>query len=341
MNINFKMWRTAAWQLVSMEDKKKWDALDIVSKWLIATRSGVTTVTIYSCIIAGLLAWRDKSFAWLPWIIATIGLFIAHGTNNLLNDYTDFSRGIDKDNYFRIQYGVHPLVQGFWTKPQQLRWFGVSGVLATLSGVYALFYTHFDPVVIGLFAFGALMLLFYTYPLKYFALGELAIFLIWGPIMVGGVYLVLTGHWNWSVAVAAIPFGLCVASINVGKHIDKRLEDKAKGVTTLPVLIGETAARVLNITVIVLAYAIILYLIFVTHFFTPVMLLVFLASKDAWKAIQRLSKPRPAEAPQGYLIWPRWFSSGSFVHNRNFGNLFILALVADTLLRVFLPVFWH
>jgi 1,4-dihydroxy-2-naphthoate octaprenyltransferase len=159
--------------------------------------------------------------------------------------------------------------------------------------------------------------------------------------MVGGVYLVLTGHWNWSVALAAVPFGLCVSSINVGKHIDKRLEDKAKGVTTLPVLIGETAARVLNITVIVLAYAITLYLIFVTHFFTPIMLLVFLASKDAWKAIQRLSKPRPAEAPQGYPIWPRWFSSGSFVHNRNFGNLFILALVADTLLRVFLPVFWH
>jgi len=341
MNINFKMWRTAAWQLVKMEDKKKWDALDIVSKWLIATRSGVTTVTIYSCIIAGLLAWRDKSFAWLPWIIVTIGLFIAHGTNNLLNDYTDFSRGIDKDNYFRIQYGVHPLVQGFWTKAQQLRWFGVSGVLATLSGVYALFYTHFNPVVIGLFAFGALMLLFYTYPLKYFALGEMAIFLIWGPIMVGGVYLVLTQHWNWNVALAAIPFGLCVASINVGKHIDKRLEDKAKGVTTLPVLIGETAARVLNITVIVLAYAIILYLIFVARFFTPVMLLVFLASKDAWKAIRRLSKPRPAEAPQGYPIWPRWFSTVSFVHNRNFGNLFILGLVADTLLRVFLPIFWH
>ena len=58
MNINFKMWRTAAWQLVKMEDKKKWDALDVVSKWLIATRSGVTTVTIYSCIIAGLLERR-------------------------------------------------------------------------------------------------------------------------------------------------------------------------------------------------------------------------------------------------------------------------------------------
>ena len=134
MKINFAMWRKAAWELIKMDDKKEWDALDIVSKWLIATRSAVTTVTIYSCIIAGLLAWRYGYFAWLPWIILTLGLFIAHGTNNLLNDYTDFSRGVDKDYYFRTQYGVHPLVQNFWTKPQQLRWFYVSGVLAFRFG---------------------------------------------------------------------------------------------------------------------------------------------------------------------------------------------------------------
>jgi 1,4-dihydroxy-2-naphthoate polyprenyltransferase len=341
MNINFKMWRTAASQLVKLDDKKQWDALDLISKWLIATRSGVTTVTLYSCCMGGLLAWREGSFSWLTWIIVTIGLFLAHGTNNLLNDYTDFSRGIDKDNYFRIQYGVHPLVQGFWTKPQQLRWFAVSGFLATLSGVYALFYTHFNLTVIGLFAFGALMLLFYTYPLKYFALGELAIFLIWGPIMVAGVYLVLTQNWNWNIALAGVPFGLCVASINVGKHIDKRLEDKARGVTTLPVLTGETFARVLNISVIVLAYALVVYMVFVSRFFTPLMLIVFLASKDAWKALLRLSKPRPTGPPPGYPVWPRWFSTVSFVHNRNFGNLFLLGLLVDTLLRVFLPAFWH
>src|SRR5512138_1832626 len=191
MSINFAMWRKAIWQLIKMDDKQQWDALDVVSKWLIATRSAVTLVTVYSCVIAGLLAWRDGHFSWIPWIVVTLGLFIAHGTNNLLNDYTDYSRGIDKDNYFRIQYGVHPLVQGFWTRPQQLKWFAISGFLAFLSGVYALFYTHFNPVVIGLFGFGALMLLFYTFPLKYFALGELAIFLIWGPIMIAGVYLVL------------------------------------------------------------------------------------------------------------------------------------------------------
>ncbi len=334
MNVNVAMWRTALWQLVKIEDKNKWTGLDPISKWLIATRSAVTTVTLYSCIIAGLFAWRTGHFRIVPWLIMTVGLFLAHGTNNLLNDYTDFNRGIDNDNYFRTQYGVHPLVQKFWDKPTQLRWFLVSGVLAAASGVYALIYSRFDPVVIGLFAYGALMLLLYTYPLKHFAVGELTIFLIWGPVLIGGVYYVLSGNWNWLVALAGVPFGLSTASINIGKHIDKSLEDKEKGVTTLPVLIGQTASRYLNISVILFAYLVTLYLVFIPKFLTPIMLIVLIAAPDAIKAIRRLSKPRPDGPPAGYPIWPRWFSTLAFLHNRKFGNLFIIAVVFDTLLRI-------
>ena len=58
MGINFAMWRKAIWELIKMDDKKEWDGLDVVSRWLIATRSAVTSVTIYSSMIAGLLAWR-------------------------------------------------------------------------------------------------------------------------------------------------------------------------------------------------------------------------------------------------------------------------------------------
>jgi 1,4-dihydroxy-2-naphthoate octaprenyltransferase len=339
MKINFAMWRKAAWELIKMDDKKEWDALDVVSKWLIATRSAVTTVTIYSCIIAGLLAWRDNVFAWIPWIILTLGLFIAHGTNNLLNDYTDFSRGIDKDYYFRTQYGVHPLVQKFWTKSQQIQWFIASGVIAFLSGVFALYYTSFNPTVIGLFAFGALVLLFYTWPLKYWALGEFAIFLIWGPIMIAGVYFVLAvgngGDFSnvWNVALAGIPFGLSVASINVGKHIDKMGDDKAKGVGTFPVRVGQTVARYVNIAAIIFAYAIVIYLV-ATGYFSAVMLLILFAAQRAFYAVAVLSKPRPDGPPAGFeAFWPTWFSGFAFYHNRMFGGLLILGVLLDTLFR--------
>jgi 1,4-dihydroxy-2-naphthoate octaprenyltransferase len=334
-----------------MDNKQEWDALDVISKWLIATRSAVTTVTIYSCIIAGLLAWRDGHFAWLPWLIITLGLFIAHGTNNLLNDYTDFSRGVDKDNYFRTQYGVHPLVQGFWTKSQQIQWFIVSGVIATLSGVYAVLYTNLNPAVMVAFAFGALVLLFYTWPFKYWGLGELAIFLIWGPIMIASVYFVLAlGHNGdfsnvWKVALAGIPFGLSVASINIGKHIDKMVDDKKKGVGTFPVRVGQTFARYANIAAIVIAYAVIIYLV-VTGYFSTFMLLVLFALQRAVYAVAVLSKPRPDAAPKGFeAFWPTWFSGFCFYHNRLFGGLFILGILLDTAARLFanslpLPINW-
>jgi 1,4-dihydroxy-2-naphthoate octaprenyltransferase len=312
MNINFAMWGKALSQLIKMDDKKEWDALDVVSKWLIATRSAVTTVTIYSCVIAGLLAWRflaesnGGAFPFLPWVIVTLGLFIAHGTNNILNDYTDFSRGIDKDNYFRTQYGVHPLVQGFWDKKTQLRWFFVSGVIAFASGIFALWYTGFDPVVLGLFAIGIVTLLFYTYPLKYVGVGELTIFLIWGPLF-------------------------------VGKHTDKLNDDRKKHVRTLPVLIGEKAARYVTMAAVILAYAIIIYLIFVPHFFTPLLLIVLFAGKRALLLIAVLTKPRPSEPPKEWPGWPTWFSGFAFYHNRLFGNMLILGIVLDTLVR-FIPL---
>jgi len=346
MNSTFAMWRKSLTQLIKMDDKKEWDALDMFSKWFIATRSAVGTITLYSGLIGGLLAWQylytnHSQFNFLTWLILTLGLFIAHGTNNLINDYTDFSRGIDKDNYFRTQYGVHPLAQGFWDKATHLRWFAVSGLLAALAGVYALIVTDYASIVIWLFAVGSFILLFYTYPLKYVGIGELSIFIIWGPLMIGGVYFVLTGVWDWTVILASIPIGLNVVTINLGKHTDKLKEDKIKKVRTLPVLVGEPAARFITMSAIVLSYIITLYLVFVTHFFTPVMLLIFVAYKPAILAIKRMSKPRPDGPPEGYPIWPRWFSTVCFVHNRVFSNYFVLALIIDTLIRTFFPTFWH
>lgn len=106
--------------------------------YLHAFRRG--TITLYSGLIGGLLAWQylhiNKSpFSFYHLVNPHTRAFIAHGTNNLINGSSDFSRGIDKDNYFRTQYGVHPLAQGFWSKQTHLLWFGVSGFLAALSGI--------------------------------------------------------------------------------------------------------------------------------------------------------------------------------------------------------------
>jgi 1,4-dihydroxy-2-naphthoate octaprenyltransferase len=106
------------------------------------------------------------------------------------------------------------------------------------------------------------------------------------------------------------------------------------------VRIGEKAARYVNMAVLVLIYIVIVYLIFGPQFFTPVMLIVFLAGKRLVIALAVLSKPRPDAPPEGFNFWPTWFSAFNFYHNRLFGGLFILGLLVDTLLRIYMSGFW-
>ena len=153
--------------------------------------------------------------------------------------------------------------------------------------------------------------------------------------------MLLTGGFDWNVILASLSIGLSVMSINLGKHVDKMDEDKAKGVHTLPVVIGDVASRYLDIASLVITYAVIIYLIAV-KFYTPVMLIVFFAAKQLMIAIAVLTKPKPEEPPAEYPedAWPIWFAGFAFMHNRRFIMLFMGGLLVDTLLRVFLPSFW-
>jgi 1,4-dihydroxy-2-naphthoate octaprenyltransferase len=166
------------------------------------------------------------------------------------------------------------------------------------------------------------------------------IFLIWGPIMIAGVYFVLSGVWSWNVVLAGVPYGLGVVSINMAKHIDKLEDDKSRGVGTFPVRVGETFARRVDQFAIVMIYVVIAYLVLVPRYFTPVLLITFIALKDAWKALKVLNQPKPDQPPEEWPGWPTWFSAFTFLHNRNFGGLLVLTLIIDALLRVFFPSFW-
>jgi len=133
--------------------------------------------------------------------------------------------------------------------------------------------------------------------------------------------------------LAGVPFGLSVASINIGKHIDKMADDKRKGVGTFPVRVGQTAARYVTLASIVIAYAVIIYLV-VTGYFSVVMLIILFAAQRALYAVAVLTKPRPDGPPAGLeMLWPTWFSGFCFYHNRLFGGLLILGLFLDTLFR--------
>jgi 1,4-dihydroxy-2-naphthoate octaprenyltransferase len=339
VKINFAMW-VKALQGVPRITKEEWDELDLVSRWLIATRAMALVLSFISATIAGLLALQAGEFNLWVWLLLTIGLFMAHGTNNLLNDYTDYTRGVDKGNYFRAQYGPQPLEHGLLTKRQLLTYAAVTGLIAVVAGVLLIWYRGWPTLV--LMAVGAFFVLFYTYPLKYIGLGEVTLALVWGPLMVGGGYYVLTGLWDWNVVIAGLSYSLGVTAALMGKHIDKLDPDAAKHIRTLPVLLGERLARYVTLSLIVLQYVLVAYLMII-GFFTPVMLVVFLSLPMFVQVVLPMYRhPGPAERPEDYPeeIWPLWFVASAFAFSRRFGTLFLVGLILDTILRLLiLPIF--
>jgi 1,4-dihydroxy-2-naphthoate polyprenyltransferase len=262
---------------------------------------------------------------------------------NLLNDYTDYVRGVDQKDYYRAIYGPQPLVAGLMTKRQNLTYLTITLVLALGSGLYLVIYNN-DPLIWILIGLGAFLLFFYTWPLKYLGLGELAVIIVWGPLMIGGGYYVLAHHWDWNVVWATMPYTLGVTTVIFGKHIDKLDGDRTKGIYTLPVLIGEKLARYLVIGMMLLAYLLVVVLVS-TKFFTPVMLLIFMSIPRLIQVIPAFSKPKPSECPekfpQGQGGWPLYFAPLAFIYNRTFGSIFVLSLIVEVLIRWILPTFWQ
>ena len=185
--MNVSMWAKAV-NVIPRVSKEEWDGLDVISRWLIATRSAVLVMTFISAAIAGLLAARDGQFDLLLWLMVTVGLLFAHATNNLINDLTDHLKGVDKDNYFRAQYGPQPLEHGLMTRGQVLLYIAVTGLIALGAG--AILVAVRGEATLALLGIGAFFVLFYTWPLKYIGMGEVAVILVWGPLMVGGGYYV-------------------------------------------------------------------------------------------------------------------------------------------------------
>lgn len=331
--MNVGMWAKAL-RVIPKIDKSEWDHLDIISRWLISTRAAVLIMTFFSATIAGILAYSAGKFNVWYYLLLVIGLVFAHATNNLLNDLTDYTRGVDRDNYYRTQYGPQALEQGLMTRRELLVYAGVSGLIALAAGAYLVWMR--GPLALGLLAAGAFFVLFYTWPLKYIGLGELAVILVWGPLMIGGGYYVITGNWDWNVVLAGLPYALGPTTVIFGKHIDKLREDKAKRIHTLPVIIGETAGRYSIMVMIALQYILPVVLV-ISGFFTPAMLIVLVALWTTRWVWGILSKPKPETKPaEDRTGWPMYFVSTVFLHNRTYGSLFLLGLIADAVIKRFI-----
>jgi 1,4-dihydroxy-2-naphthoate octaprenyltransferase len=305
--------------------------MDAVSRWLIITRAAVFSMTATSGLIGGLLAAATVARSnWWHFALAVIGLVIAHASNNMTNDYFDLEGGVDTDEYARAQYAPHPVLSGMISKRGLLTAILSVNLIDALILVYFVFTTGWTVVIFALL--GLFISVFYVAPpikLKHIGLGEPGVFLVWGPLMIGGTYYVTAsalppvGIW-----LACVPYALVVTTVLIGKHIDKRKADQAKGIHTVPVILGERASLWLNMGLMVVYYLVVLALV-LSGTLGIWVLLVFLAIPRLLRVLKIYREPRPTEPPPDYPVWPLWYVSAAFYHNKLAGGLFVLGLILN------------
>ena len=335
--MNFKLWLKLLTQSQHFT-KQEWNKLDAFSKWLAAVRASFLTMTYFSAIITGLLAYRSGDFDWWLWLLLFIGILFAHVTCNLLNDYFDHLGKRDPKDGFRLSYGVHPLAMGYVSKSRFFyKYIGLNGLLALLVGLTIIYMVGGGWFIWLLFIGGGLLVMAYPWPLKEYGLSEVGVALAWGPFMIGGGYYVLSGQFTTEIFLAGLAYSFCVAGIVLGAHLDKYDEYKKRKEKTLPLIIGENNALKLALGMQILPYLLLACLV-LNGFYLWSMAVVLLSIPLLLKNAKIYLQPRAKSAAQTAepifkKTWPNYYTIVAARFDRVFGALYILAILVDVLVR--------
>jgi 1,4-dihydroxy-2-naphthoate octaprenyltransferase len=183
---------------------------------------------------------------------------------------------------------------------------------------------------------GVVLNVAYTAPplrLKKRGLGELDVFLVWGPLMIAGTVYAAIGSVPWQVWPASVPYGLLCTAVLMAKHIDKMPWDEKAGVRTLPVILGEPRARMLTRALMVGFYVAVALCVVLSVLPWPA-LAAFGALPLLLRALKALRHPRPAEPPRAFPVWPLWFAAFVFTHTRRAGALLVAGLAVAAIFSI-------
>ena len=225
-----------------------------ISLWVQAIRPFAFPATIVPIIVA--IAWAlFNNVGVIYWelipVILIAGILFHTGTN-LVGEYFDYKKGVDRPETFGSS---RILVDGLM-KPKTVLYGGyASFALGFALGLILVAYHGYPMLILGII--GLIGGMFYTgtpFGYKYVALGDLFVYLMFGPLMVIGANFALTGIIDYNLFLISIPVGCLVASILIANNLRDIKHDKVAGITTTAVLLGAKATKIEYIAIVALAY---------------------------------------------------------------------------------------
>ncbi|XP_055680918.1 ubiA prenyltransferase domain-containing protein 1 homolog [Lutzomyia longipalpis] len=252
-------------------------ALMKIKTYLLALRPWSLSASLVPTLLGTALAYRSAhtyDFNVFTFFLTLFTIISVHGAGNVVNTYFDFIKGIDNR-----KSDDRTLVDHILTKDEVV---SLGAVLYLAGCVGFILLAMLSPARmehLAMVYFGGLSSSFlYTggIGLKYIALGDVLILIIFGPISVLFAYMAQTGYFEWTTIYYAIPLALNTEAILHSNNTRDTESDKKVGIVTLAIIIGRTASQVL--------YALLL--------FTPYSMFVVLAVKySVWYLLPLVTLP--------------------------------------------------
>lgn len=223
-------WRRADRRAASMRD------------WLRAVRLRSFSTSTIPVIAATMLAFVADDVRWGYFVLMLLASVLTHAACNLTNDYFDDARGVDSAETL----GQSGVLQDGTLSHAELR-LGIAFCFTAALVLALPIIADVGMVILWLAIASAAAAFFYTagpFPLAYYALGELTVFLAMGIGMVLGAYYVHTGGVSTASLLLAGAMGLLSAAFLHANNVRDIAPDLRQNKHTLANLLGRRAATI-------------------------------------------------------------------------------------------------
>ena len=251
--------------------------------WMLAIRPRTLPAAAAGVLMGAAMAWHDRHLRLDATLVCLFTALLLQIGSNLANDVFDFERGTDTAE----RLGPTRVTQAELLSPRQVK-IGMAVVfsLAALLGLYLAWLGGWVIIILGIAAI--ISAIAYTggpFPLGYYGLGDIFVFIFFGLASVAGTYYIQAGSVSPAVWWMTIPPGLIITAILVVNNLRDIENDRKAGKHTMAVRLGEQGTKIQYLVCMVIAY-LILIPVAVTGLIPWMTLLAWLSLPVAYQATQ-------------------------------------------------------
>ena len=291
----------------------------MLSVWLRAIRVKFLLASVIAVSLGLSLAWHSGyPINIIHAILTFAGVISLHASVDLLNDYWDFKRGIDKKTKrTKMSGGTGVLPEGL-LKPKSVYIVGIGFLI--LGAIIGIYFVIIFGITIGLIlGFAILSVYFYSTKIVNWGLAEVFV-TIKGTLIVLGTYFIQSQTIDDFAIFAGVVVGILSSMVLFVTSIPDHDADKEKGRRTLVIIFGMSNAVRTFLIFPILAYGVIIYGV-LTGIFPVYSLIVLLAKPFLILAILHL---KDLEKSESMMIRSM---TNSLYFSRVAGALFILSFL--------------